>query len=208
VRADGTFHLPLQLRRQWSRHLINIAELKAELCTQYECFCEAAGPPDFWNTHENFHVWPGLFHTCVALGQELRIPAMRSHRRFTVPCLQTAIAYHWRHPLYWVKGKIIAQWVKRVEAQGTLMPDGRVYMPGYPIDKASLEDGMRRLRWQSVKKAVEIIIHPATQDEEVFGTLKESRVREYEMYKDPDLATSLIRLGIEPVGFEGIWPAS
>jgi predicted glycoside hydrolase/deacetylase ChbG (UPF0249 family) len=181
---------------------ISIVELKAELCAQYTRFCEIAGPPDFWNTHENFHVWPSLFNVCVALGQDLRIPAMRSHRRFTVPRFQTATAYHWRHPLYWVKGTVIGRWAKQVAAQGMLMPDGRVYMPGYGIDKASLEDAMRRLPWHSVKKAVEIIIHPATRVEDMFGALTESRLREYDMYKEPSLMTSLMRLGVEPVGFE------
>jgi hypothetical protein len=104
--------------------------------------------------------------------------------------------------MYWVKGKVIDQWARRVEAQGTLMPDGRVYMPGYSIEKASLEDALSRLRWRSVKKAVEIIIHPATQVEDTFGALTESRVHEYEMYRDPALATSLLRLGIELVGFD------
>jgi hypothetical protein len=138
----------------------------------------------------------------VALGQELRILAMRSHRRFTVPRFQTATAYHWRHPLYWAKGTLIGRWAKRVAAQGMLMPDGRVHMPGYSIDKTSLEEAMSRLPWRSVKKAVEIIIHPATRVENIFGALTESRLREYDMYKDPSLMTSLLRLGIEPVGFE------
>jgi predicted glycoside hydrolase/deacetylase ChbG (UPF0249 family) len=208
VQADGTFYRALQLRRQWSRRAINVSELKAELRAQYERFCTAAGQPDFWNTHENFHVWPGLFTICVTLGQELHIPAMRSHRRFTIPRSQSATVYHWRHPLYWMKGRVIGQWARRVEAQGMLMPDGRVYMPGYGVDKVSLEDVMRRLQWRSVKKAVEIIIHPAIQVEEMFGTLTESRIREYEMYKDPALATSLLRLGIEPAGFEVLQHAS
>jgi hypothetical protein len=65
-----------------------------------------------------------------------------------------------------------------------------------------LEDAMRRLPWHSVKKAVEIIIHPATRVEDMFGALTESRLREYDMYKESSLVTSLMRLGVEPVGFE------
>ena len=122
VQANDTFHPALQLRRRWNQRRINIAELKAELRAQYTRFCEVTGPPDFWNTHENFHVWPGLFNVCVALGHDLRIPAMRSHRRFTVPRFQTATAYHWHHPLYWVKGTVISRWAKRVAAHGMLMP--------------------------------------------------------------------------------------
>jgi hypothetical protein len=36
----------------------------------------------------------------------------------------------------------------------------------------------------------------------MFGALTESRLREYDMYKEPNLVTSLMRLGVEPVGFE------
>lgn len=202
VQIDGTFHSALQLKRRWLWRRINTTELTAELWAQYERFCEVAGQPDFWNTHENFHVWPGLFDVCVALAQELRIPAMRSHRRFTVPYFHTPTSYHWRHPMYWVKGKIIGQWAIRVAAQGTLMPDGRIYMPGYGINKPALEEALHRLQWHAVQKAVEMIIHPATRVEDMFGALTESRLREYDMFKDPGLATSLTRLNIEPVGFE------
>jgi hypothetical protein len=75
-------------------------------------------------------------------------------------------------------------------------------MPGYSIDKVSLEEIMHRLPWRSIKKAVEIIIHPATRVEAIFGALTESRLREYDMYKEPSLATSLRQLGVEPVGFD------
>jgi predicted glycoside hydrolase/deacetylase ChbG (UPF0249 family) len=204
VQTDKTFHSAQELRRRWNQRRMHRAEVKAELCAQYTRFCEVADLPDFWNTHENFHVWPGLFNVCVALGQELHIRAMRSHRRFTVPRVQTVTAYHWRHPLYWVKGTVLGRWAKRVAAQGMLMPDGRVYMPGYSIDKASLEDALRRLPWHSVTKAVEVIIHPAIRVEDVFGALTESRLREYAMYKEPNLATSLMRLGVKPVSFEAL----
>jgi chitin disaccharide deacetylase len=204
VDPDGRFHSHVQLRRRWIQRRINMTELKAELRAQYQRFCEVAGRPDFWNTHQNFHVWPGLFDVCVALGQELHIPAMRSHRRFTVPRTSTSTSYHLRHPLYWMKGRIIDRWANRVEAQGMLMPDGRIYTPGYGVDKASLEEVMRRLPWRSVKRAVEVIIHPATRVEDMFGALKESRVCEYQMFKDSGLVASLRQLGIEPVGFEGL----
>jgi predicted glycoside hydrolase/deacetylase ChbG (UPF0249 family) len=202
VQANGTFHTASELRRRWSCRHIDLAQIRTELHAQYERFYDVAGAPDFWNTHENFHVWPGLFNTCVTVGQALRIPAMRSHRRFTVPRSQTEFEYHWRHPLYWLKGWVICEWTRRVEAQGMLMPDGRVYAPGYDADRESLKDVLRRLKWPAVKKAVEIIIHPATRIEKIFGDLTESRLREYEVYKDPELATILNQQGIQPVSFE------
>lgn len=204
VQANGRFHSASELRRRWSCGRVSLAEIKMELRAQYERFCEVAGTPDFWNSHENFHVWPGLFNTCVAVGQDLLIPAMRSHRRFTVPRSQSELEYHWRHPLYWLKGWAINDWSQRAETKGMLMPDGRVYAPGYDTDWESLKDILRRLKWPLVKKAVEFIIHPATRVEKIFGNLKESRLREYEFYKNPELATFLNQQGVQLVSFEGL----
>lgn len=54
-----------------------------------------------------------------------------------------------------------------------------------------------------MEKAVELIIHPATEvREQLFGTLTESRVVEYQIFKNPQLAERLRRNGVEPVGFE------
>jgi hypothetical protein len=75
-------------------------------------------------------------------------------------------------------------------------------MPGYGVDPESLEEVVQRLPWGSVPQAVELIIHPATRIEAIFGELTESRLREYDMYRKPSLAESLRRLGVEPVGFE------
>lgn len=202
VRANGGFHSALELRRRWSCGRVSLAEIRMELRAQYEKFCAAAGQPDFWNSHENFHVWPGLFSACVAVGQELLIPAMRSHRRFTVPRSQTELEYHWRHPSYWLKGWAINEWSRRAEAKGMLMPDGRVYAPGYDTDRDSLKDVLRRLKWPLVKRAVEFIIHPAKRVEKIFGNLTESRLREYAFYRNPDLAAFFNQQGVQLATFE------
>jgi predicted glycoside hydrolase/deacetylase ChbG (UPF0249 family) len=202
VRPKGTFYNSSELRRRRLAGRVNLAEIRMELRAQHERFCEVVGSPDFWNTHENFHVWPGLFSACVALGQELLIPAMRSHRRFTVPRSQTEVEYYWRHPSYWLKGWAINEWSRRAETKGMMMPDGRLYAPGYDTDRGSLKEVLHRLKWPLVKRAVEFIIHPATQVEKTFGNLTESRVREYECYKNPELAAFINQQGIQPVNFE------
>jgi predicted glycoside hydrolase/deacetylase ChbG (UPF0249 family) len=202
VHPKGTFYSASELRRRWLAGRVNLAEIRMELRAQHERFCEVAGTPDFWNTHENFHVWPGLFSACVVVGRELLIPAMRSHRRFTVPRSQTEVEYYWCHPSYWLKGWAINQWSRRAEARGMMMPDGRVYAPGYDTDRESLKEVLRRLKWPLVKKALEFIIHPATQVEKTFGNLTESSVREYECCKNPELAAFINQQGIQPVNFE------
>jgi hypothetical protein len=82
------------------------------------------------------------------------------------------------------------------------MPDGRVYAPGYDTESESLQDVLRRLNWQLIKKAVEFIIHPATQVEKIFGNLTESRLREYAFYRNPELAAFFNHQGIQLVSFQ------
>ena len=204
VRADGTFHPQAQLRQQWRQRRIDATQLQAELRAQYQRFCEVAGPPDFWNTHQNFHVFPGLFDLCVALGQELQIPAMRCHRRFTVPRTQTSLSYHLRHPMFWMKGKVISWWAWRARGQGMRMPDGVVHIPDYEADQGAFADTVSRVPWETVNHAVELIVHPATGHDALFHTHPERRIREYHLFTDPRLVKCLDRNGVAAVGFEAL----
>jgi predicted glycoside hydrolase/deacetylase ChbG (UPF0249 family) len=203
VTEDGAFHSALELRHRWFTRRVKLDELAAELRAQHGRFCELAGAPDFWNTHQNSHVLPGLFGAFVAVGQALGIPAMRCHRRFDIRPNGSPESYNLRHPLYWLKGRVIARWSRQAEARGVLLPDGRIYTPGYGAGRARIEEIVDRVPWASVRRAVEIVIHPATRvDEGLFGTLTESRVLEYKMWKDRGLVKRLHDHGVEAVGFE------
>jgi predicted glycoside hydrolase/deacetylase ChbG (UPF0249 family) len=204
VSPDGTFHSAAELRRQWLMRKVRVTQIRAELIAQFHRFSDLAGKPDFWTTHENVHVLPGLFKTCVALGRELSIPAMRCHRRLIVLRETTSTHYyHLRHPLYWLKGRIIARWSDQAEAAGMLMPDGRIYTPGYAAGSYAVEDILTRLKWSQAKTAVEMVIHPATSvQRELFGSLTQSRVLEYQVWSDNGLSERLYKNGLETVGFE------
>lgn len=203
VDSEGNFWPFRELRRRLLRRQIRMAEVRAELTAQYARLHKLIGRPDYWNTHEGFHVFPAIFQVCVGLGRELGIPAMRSHRRVTVPYSGSARAYRRRHPLYWLKGRIVAHWAAGAERGGTRMPDGIVTLPGFPTGTSMIDAIVERLDWRHVHAAVELTIHPATRVEpELFGAMTESRLREYEVYSDPKLAERLRQAGVEPVGFE------
>lgn len=205
VDSDGQFFPSLR----WAAltRKTNFAELRAELSAQYDRFRAVAAQPDFWNTHQNVHVFPGLFQLCVKLARELKIPAMRSHRRFTAPFGSSLLGYHLRHPAYWLKGQVIAHWSRQAEAMGMLMPDGRIYMPGYDAGHSSLKEVLDRIRWPKVAHAVELVIHPATRLEtNLFGMLTQSRLREYQVFREPHLKDSLRQSGVRLVGFEVLRP--
>jgi hypothetical protein len=203
VSSDGEFYPVVEFRRRWLLRRVRLSQLRAELRAQYQRFHELAGAPDFWNTHENVHLLPGLFAALVALGRELRIPAMRCHRRLIVLCEGSQARYNLQHPLAWLKGHIIARWSGHAEVEGVLMPDGRTYVRGRGVGPVPIEDVVKRLDWSAVRKAVEMVVHPATAvDERLFGSMTESRVLEYQILRDRELAKRLRHRGVETVGFE------
>ncbi|MGH7797808.1 MAG: carbohydrate deacetylase [Candidatus Binatia bacterium] len=203
--VDGNGQFAGSLRRRWLMGQLQVAEMRAELVAQYERFCALAGDPDFWNTHQNVHVFPGLFQFFVALGNQLKIPAMRSHERVTLPARGTVLSYDLRHPSYWLKGRVIRRWSRAARARGTRMPDGRLYLPGHEAGKYALPVLLERLNWRHAGSAVELVIHPAKElDARLFGGLTESRLREYELFRDPRLAAKLKRAGVGVVGFDAL----
>ena len=206
VGENGNFQTASQLRQRWLLRRVNIAEIAHELRAQFRQFRALAGRPDFWNTHQNVHVFPGLFDLFVSMGRELGIPAMRSHRRLTIPYQGSSATHSLQHPLYWLKGLVIARWSDQAESMGVQMPDGRLYTPGYNgKGTASILKSIQRLDWHRVRKPVEIVMHPATAIEpELFGSLIDSRVMEYKALTDPALLTQLRGEGVDLVGFEAL----
>lgn len=203
VGPDGAF-LPFpELRRRFLTGRYDPAQLRAELTAQYGRFRELAGEPDFWNTHQNVHVAPRVFELFVALAGELGIGKMRSHRRITVPRRGSAARYHVRHPIYWLKGQLIARWTGRAERRGMALPDGIVYLPGYGAGRTAIEEVAARLPWGRLPRGAEWVIHPSVAaDHPLLGRLTESRLREYELFRDPGLKERLAGRGVALAGFE------
>jgi predicted glycoside hydrolase/deacetylase ChbG (UPF0249 family) len=203
--VDGSGQFAGALRWRWLSGRVDRREVRAELTAQYERFRALAGAADFWNTHQNVHVSPGLFQFFVALGKDLKIPAMRSHERRTLPASGSAAGFHARHPGYWLKGQVIRRWSNEARAAGMRMPDGRLYLPGYQPGNYTLTVLLARLDWRSVGAAVELVIHPAKKlDAKLFGGLTDSRLREYEIFRNPKLAGSLKQVGVKLVGFDAL----
>lgn len=203
VSANGTFHSAAELRRRWLKRMVRPDEITAELDAQYRRFLDIAGKPDYWNTHENFHVLPGLFDLCVEKGLQKEIRAMRCHRRFTVSPHQSAAVYHLRRPVYTVKRWLIGKWSQRAKKQGMLMPDGMIHMPGYDMTLAGLQEALNRLPWKSIRSAVELVVHPAvTSNHPLFRMNAEQRVKEYQVLSDPAVVDTLNAMGVQLLNFE------
>ncbi|MEF3274182.1 MAG: ChbG/HpnK family deacetylase [Chloroflexus sp.] len=200
--ADGRMWPAPEFRRRWLVGRIAPEQVRIELQAQYERFVAVAGQPDFWNTHQNIHVLPGLFTLVVEVARQAGIPAMRSHRRITAPRHGSSLRYHLTHPVYWLKGQIIARWVATAARQGMRMPAGVVSTPGCGPGKAAIEQIIPRVPWPNAAP-VELVVHPAIQVvPDMFGSLTESRLREYEVFRDPALVKRLTNAGVQTVGFE------
>ena len=202
--VDGEGRFSGSLRRRWLMRKLDVVEVRAELRAQYERFCALVGAADFWNSHQDVHVFPGLFQLFVEIGNALKIPAMRSHERFTLPMHGSASAYNLRHPSYWAKGYLIHRWSARARAAGVRMPDGRLNLPGYEAGKYTPAILVDRLNWQNVHTALELVIHPAKALDPRLGGLTESRLREHKLFRDPRLVGELERVGLRLVGFEAL----
>ena len=205
IGVNGEFHPKSQFKRRWLLKKIEADEIKDELCAQFDRFFAIAGMPDFWCTHQDIHIFPGLFKICVDLGVKLGIPAMRSHRRIVVPRNSTSAVYNINHPVFWLKSKIVAQWSAWAEALGMLMPDGQLQLRGYDMSLSGIEHALKHIQWTSGRKIVELTVHPATTiDEKLFSSLKVSRLHEYKIFSDPALVKFMIGAGIQAVGYDSL----
>lgn len=205
VDDGGEFHTKNQFQRRWLSGKIKEGELKAELRAQFQRYCNMAGVPDFWCTHQDVHIIPGLYRTCVDLGLGLGIPAMRSHRRIVVSRKNNPTGYFIRHPVFWMKSKIVAQWCGWAEKLGMLMPDGQVQIRGYEMSFMGMEQVLNRLQWNSIRRVVELTIHPATMiDQNVFKASRIPRVHEYKIFSDPLLKEFMLNNGIRTVSYDSL----
>jgi predicted glycoside hydrolase/deacetylase ChbG (UPF0249 family) len=206
IGPDGKFLAPGEFRQRWLLKKIDKSEIIQELRAQYRRFTEVAGSGDFWNTHQNVHVFPGLFQLFVEQGKHLGIRAMRSHRRLTIPNNQTPVIYNFKNPTYWLKGLVISGWSRTAKNHGTAMPDGRLYTPGYKGQSvSSLDEIVSRLQWNSIRNAVELVVHPAVSVEnDLFGGLTETRLLEYHALSDPGLVLRLNQQSVTLTGFESV----
>ena len=180
---------------------ISKEEIRKELIAQYWRFRELAGTPDYWNTHENLHVWPTLFQLITKVGKELGIGRMRNNVRVTVPYRGTAKQYNLNHLIHYLKGQLISRFSNWARREGMAMPAGLIYLPDFPGGQTDIEDAIQRISWPKIPAPLELIIHPATQIETgLFGNLTECRIEEYHYFAQPDVADRLQRLGVRLVG--------
>lgn len=204
VDSEGSFHSISEFRNLYKSGKINNSDIKDELIAQYNKYHDIWGEPDYWNSHENVHLWPKTYEIFLQTAAKLSISKMRSHDRIYVPAKSgggsSSLSWKIMEP---IKKLIFSFWKKEASKLGILSPDGKICC----LDEKDIHDFayiLNNIQWKQNKTA-EFTIHPATKcDSPFFGNMVDNRMIEYKMVIDPDVHRLCETANIQIVGFDAV----
>ena len=204
VDKNGNFLSYSKIREKCKNGTYNYDEVKKEMKAQWQKYVELCGQPDYWNTHENVHVYPGLFQLFSNEALLYGVNKMRSHQRIILPSSNgksdKSLKWKLTNPL---KQKLLNKWMKANKKNGITAPDGLIVRMNEK-DKLNLPYLFKNLRWKD-NKIAEIAIHPSVDsNNEFFGEITDLRVREYECFSNENVLKIAKEAEIELVGFEKV----
>ncbi len=202
VNSKGEFLSYNEIRSACKDGKYDHNQIRAEMIAQYKRYVEFCGEPDYWNTHENVHVYPDLYPVFRNLSLKLGIKKMRSHRRIYVPasCGKTDKSIKWQvtNP---IKQIMLTLWQNGSKKLGITFPDGLLVRMN-ENDKLNLEYLFGNIKWKN-NDVAEIAIHPSVSaNGEYFGAITEDRVKEYKMFSDAAVVKLAADKGIELSNFD------
>lgn len=201
IDSDGKFLSYNKIREACKNKAYNYEHIKTEMTAQYERYLEICGEPDYWNTHQNVHVYPDLYPVFRDAAIEFGIKKMRSHQRIFVPSStgksDKSLKWTLTNPL---KCRMLDSWQKKSKKMGIDSPDG-ILVRMNEADKLDLPYLLKNIKWKN-NSIAELIIHPSvTPDCEYFGGITEGRVKEYKTFSDSSVKKIAEENEIEIVNF-------
>lgn len=204
IHPDGTFLSYPEIRKKCREGTYNFKEVAQEMKLQYNRYREICGEPDYWNTHENVHVYPKLyqFFRDEALG--VGIKKMRSHQRIFIPSSNgkkdRSLLWLLAEPF---KEVMLNSWQKQSAKLGVISPDG-VLVRMKEDDKLNLSYLFSHIKWKSTCIA-ELTIHPSINgNNKYFGAITDLRVKEYLCFSSHNVLDIANKNRIEIVGFDAV----
>ncbi len=202
IDKDGRFLSYSKIREACKNKTYDYRQIKTELEAQYKRYLEICGEPDYWNTHQNVHVYPGLYDLFRDTSLEFGIKKMRSHQRIYVPASNgksdKSLKWTLTNPF---KRVMLNRWQKNSASLGVLSPQGLLVRMN-DNDKLNLSYLFNNISWNNNDLA-ELIIHPSvTSKGEFFGQVAEARVKELEIFSNPNVVDLARKSNIELVNFE------
>lgn len=204
IDKDGKFLSYNKIREACKRKAYDFGQIKTEMEAQYKRYVEICGEPDYWNTHQNVHVYPDLYALFRDISLEFGIKKMRSHQRIFVPASNgksdKSLKWTLTNP---VKCRMLDAWQKKSREMGVESPDG-ILVRMNEADKLNLPYLLKNIKWKN-NSIAELIIHPSvTPDCEYFGGITEGRVKEYEVFSDSETKLTADKNNIEIVSFKAL----
>lgn len=201
VDDDGAFLSYNKIREACKNKTYNFTQIRIEMEAQYRRYVEICGEPDYWNTHQNVHVYPDLYPLFRDVSLEFGIKKMRSHQRIFVPASNgksdKGLKWALTNP---VKCIMLDSWQKKSKSLGVDSPDG-ILVRMNDADKLNLPYLLNNIKWKN-NSIAELIIHPSiTSDCRYFGGITEGRVKEYKAFSNPDVKRTASENKIEIINF-------
>lgn len=202
VDGDGKFLSYNRIREACKNKTYDFAQVKTEMAAQYKRYVEICGEPDYWNTHQNVHVYPDVYSLFRDVSLEFGIKRMRSHQRIFVPSStgksDKSLKWTITNP---VKCIMLDKWQRESEKMGISAPNG-ILVRMNEEDKLDLNYLFDNIKWKDNSNA-ELIIHPSvTPNCEFFGGITDGRVKEYEVFSNQSVKLIADKSGIEIINFE------
>lgn len=204
VDEDGQFLSFAKIRERCKNNTYRFEEVALEMKAQWERYVEICGDPDYWNTHENVHVYPKLYQLFRNISLDFGITKMRSHQRIFVPSStgksDKSLQWTLTNP---VKQTMLYLWQTESARKGIAAPDG-LLVRMLEDDKLNLPYLFHNIAWKN-NRIAEIAIHPSTDGNNIyFGEITDLRVKEYQIFSSPKCLEFAKDAQIELVGFEAV----
>lgn len=203
VDKDGKFLSYTKLREKCKKGTYNLDEVKLEMKAQYDKYVSLIGEPDYWNTHQNVHVYPKLNELFIDVSKSFGIKSMRTHRRIFVKSSigKTDKSLKWclTNP---IKKVMLNSWRKNALKKGVTSPDG-ILVRMYEKDKLNMGYLLNNIKWEKTSFA-ELIIHPSTKNDSIyFGTITDMRIKEFEVFSNSDILNMSNNAKVKITNFNG-----
>ena len=202
VDENGMFLSFSKIREKCKNHTYDFNEVAIEMQAQYNRYVEICGEPDYWNTHENVHVYPKLYQLFRDVSLENNIRKMRSHQRIFVPSSigksDKSLVWTLTNPL---KMYMLDNWQSGSRKKGVDSPDGLLVRMN-ENDKLNLEYLFANIKWGK-NRIAEIAIHPSTDgNNKYFGEITDLRVKEYQCFSSSNVLQIADKACVEIIGFD------
>ncbi len=206
VGANGEFH-GSDFPRRARKRLLNHDEMKKELRAQINRLRELGVSITHWDSHQGRHLYPGFFEAAMEVCREEKILATRTHDYYLVfpqgrRCLKTA-GYYLHHAKQIATHAMAGRRMKKLRKAGFIMPDRRLVLQTMG-NQAVYKLDCWKILLHTLPDGINFIeCHPGHPDAELakYSHLTDSREKEWELFRSPELSRLAAELGIESANY-------